>query len=179
MLLFELLIIFFLFAIALLLINYYISLVRSKETYSRSEIINPLPIFNILKNQIADRYPVFQFTMTLAISAFAGIIVAQINYWFTNTAVIPAIMFFGFPLVKKFFDEQRVLEYSTYGDMLKNVFIRMNEIIFYAYSFGAAASIIHTWGALRGISFLYFIVNISVIAVLITITIQNNIKDKE
>ena len=179
MLLLELLIIFFLFSIALLLINYYIFLVRSKETYSRSEIINPLPIFNILKHQIVDRFPVFQFTMTLAISAFAGIIVAQINHWFANSAVIPVIMFFVFPLVKKYFDEQRVLEYSSYGDMLKNVFIRMNEIIFYAYSFGAAASIIHTWGALREIPFIYFVANIAVIAVLITITIQNNIKDKE
>ena len=172
----NIIIIYLIFSAAVLLINYYISLVRSKETYSRAELINPLPIFSIVKNRIADMYPTVQLTGVIIIFSLAGIVITHfIGHWIAKSALIPVLMFLIFPFIKKTFDEERVLQYEDYTDMLKNVFIRMNEIVFYSYSFGAAASIIYAWSVPREILFIEFVINIVVIASITTYTLQKNI----
>lgn len=172
----DILIIYFLFSGFLFIVNYYVQLIKSKESYTRNEIINPLPIFNILVQNIADKYPFIQFIGTIAIFSLIGIIIPfGIDHWITRSAFLPVLFFIIFPFLVKYFEDRQVSEYANYSDLIQNLFIKFNEIVFYSYSCGTAATIIYKWGAERELSSIFFLSNIVVISILISISTQKNI----
>jgi hypothetical protein len=175
----EILAIYFLFALIIFTVNYYIHLVRIKDTYTRNEIVNPIPGLSVLFNNLSEKYTSLNFIMITAVFSFLGIILTfGISHWIGRSALIPFMMIILFPFFKKFFSDSQVSSYDNYGDVAKNLFIKYNDIIIFSYALGAATSLIYCWGALREIGFIWFLINLLIISAGLTYMIQKSETDQ-
>lgn len=167
----EFLLIYIIFILVVIVAYYYSSLIMSKEQYTRDELKGVIYFFPVFLNKVSEKYSFVMFFATMLGSSLIGMFPAAVTYhWFANSAILFGAVFAGLPVLKKNFEATRVTESESYSDTAANFILKYNEPLIFGFGIGAGSMLISNWGSSREISFLWFILNLIIITVLLTMT---------
>ncbi len=171
-------IVFVVYLIVLLGVNYYINLFSEKEEYTKEELKNILPYFSILMEKINSKHALPQVLLAFILSSFiAGLIPFVGSHWFIQSAILFGIILFFLPIVKSYFENQKVTSSDRISDSFINVFTGVSEIIILGFGLGYASSFMFVWVTDRELSFMWFMLNLIAFTFLLEYTIQKIIKE--
>ncbi len=167
----EFVLIYIIFILVVIVAYYYSSLIMSKEQYTRDELKGVVTFLPKFLGKISEKYSFVMFFITMILSSLIGMLPAAVSYhWFANSAILFGAVFAGLPVLKKNFEESRVTESVSYSDTAANFVLKYNESLIFGFGIGAGSMLISNWGSSREISFLWFILNLVIITVLLTMT---------
>jgi hypothetical protein len=170
----EIILIYIVYLILLILGSYYVNLYLTQDQFTKEELKNVIPYLIKLRDSIANNYSMTILAVILIVSSLVGIALTMVTeYWLLNSAIIFAVMFFIFPLVKKNFDKAMVTTGGNLSDTAMNMFLKYYNFILIGFGTGTASAIMYNWGAFKSIHFLWFLINIIALTILLGITINN------
>jgi hypothetical protein len=170
----EIILIYIVYLILLILGSYYVNLYLRQDQFTKEELKNVIPYLTKLWNIIANNYSMTILAVILIVSSLVGITLTMVTeYWFLNSAIIFAVMFFIFPLAKKNFDKAMVTTGGNLSDTAMNMFLKYYNFILVGFGTGIASALMYNWGAFKAIHFLWFLINIIALTILLGITINN------
>lgn len=170
----EIILIYIVYLMLLTLGSYYVNLYLTQDQFTKEELKNVIPYLIKLRDSIANNYSMTILAVILIVSSLVGIALTMVTeYWFLNSAIIFAVMFFIFPLVKKNFDKAMVTTGGNLSDTAMNMFLKYYNFILIGFGTGTASAIMYNWGAFKSIHFLWFLINIIALTILLGITINN------
>ena len=150
------------------------NLYLTQDQFTKEELKNVIPYLIKLRDSIANNYSMTILAVILIVSSLVGIALTMVTeHWFLNSAIIFAVMFFIFPLVKKNFDKAMVTTGGNLSDTAVNMFLKYYNFILIGFGTGTASAIMYNWGAFKSIHFLWFLINIIALTILLGITINN------
>jgi hypothetical protein len=169
----EFILIYVIFIFIVLVAYYYSSLIMSKEQYTRDELKGVIKFFPVFLGKISEKYSFIMFFATMIVSSLIGMFIPAVSYhWFANSAILFGAVFAGLPVLKKNFEASRVTESQSYSDTAQNFILKYNESLIFGFGIGAGSILISNWGSSKEISFIWFILNLVIIIVLLTMTIK-------
>jgi hypothetical protein len=170
----EIILIYIVYLMLLTLGSYYVNLYLTQDQFTKEELKNVIPYLIKLRDSIANNYSMTILAVILIVSSLVGIALTMVTeYWLLNSAIIFAVMFFIFPLVKKNFDKAMVTTGGNLSDTAMNMFLKYYNFILIGFGTGTASAIMYNWGAFKSIHFLWFLINIIALTILLGITINN------
>jgi hypothetical protein len=170
----EIILIYIVYLMLLTLGSYYVNLYLTQDQFTKEELKNVIPYLIKLRDSIANNYSMTILAVILIVSSLVGIALTMVTeYWLLNSAIIFAVMFFIFPLVKKNFDKAMVTTGGNLSDTAMNMFLKYYNFILIGFGTGTASAILYNWGAFKSIHFLWFLINIIALTILLGITINN------
>jgi hypothetical protein len=145
----------------------------SKEQYTREELKGVIYFFPVFLGKISEKYSFVMFFATMIAASLIGMLPPAVTFhWFANSAILFGIVFAGLPVLKKNFEASRVTESESYADTAANFVLKYNESLIFGFGIGAGSMLISNWGSSREISFLWFLLNLVIITVLLTMTLK-------
>lgn len=161
------LIIYTVFLLFILTVNYYVNLISSKDQYTREEISNILPYIAESWLKVSRKYSSPALLLALFGSSFFGILIPFTSaHWFFNSAIFFVVIYLVLPLVKERVDSVKVSSSSMISDDIGNMISRMSYIIIFGFGMGTGTSLMYNWAKEKELAFLWFLVNLAVIVVL-------------
>lgn len=163
-----------LYLISLLAIRYYIDLFKSKENYTKSELTDILPYVKAVSGNIFKKYNFIGFIGSAFIGSLPAYFLTKgINHWFTNSAIIFAILFAIIGFSAKYFENNENRESgSLLNSVLEFIFAHRKVILFF---YGLISTTVFTFNRIssHSILFIFFIINIAVSIVLMEILLKS------
>ena len=103
-----------------------------------------------------------------------GILIIMLSeHWLLNSAIIFIIVFLTFPIAKKNFDKVKVTTGSGFSDTAINIFSKYYNFILLGFGTGTGAGLMYNWGVYKAVPFLWFLINFTVISILVGMVIHN------
>src|SRR5512137_2909575 len=97
---------FFLFF--LLVINYYVHLISTKDQYTKEELSNILPYLSDSWKAMNERYSSSGLITSFILSSLVGLLIPFLSvHWFFNSSILFCIFFLVFPVVKERLDSMK------------------------------------------------------------------------
>ena len=175
----SIVIIYLVFSSLLIIVNYYIHLFTTQDQYTRDELKNIFPYFNEISQTLQSKYSIFYLLLLSIVPSLIGIALPLLfNNWLINSSILFIIIFSTFPYLKSNFEKTKVTASDDYRDNFANIFAKHTEIITLSFGAGFGSSLIFVWGYTKEFSFIWFLINIVIIAVLMEITLTNTLKNE-
>jgi hypothetical protein len=163
----------------LLVANYYITLISSKDHYTREEIANIFPFISSSLIKLKDRYNTAGLLLAMALSSLIGGGIPRISsHWFFNSSLLFLAVYFIFPILKERIESYKVSTSEYYRDALANYFSQYSGIIIIGLGTGMGASLMYNWASIRELSFLWLLLNLAVITVLVERVLGKEMSDQ-
>ena len=170
----ELILIYITYLIILILGSYYVNLYLSKDQFTKEELRNIFPFLAQFWNRILSNFSIFLVAIILFISSLVGILIIMLSeHWFLNSAIIFIIVFFTFPLAKKNFAKVMVTTGGGFSDTVINIFSKYYNFILLGFGTGTGAGLMYNWGVYKTVPFLWFLINFTVISILLGMVVYN------
>jgi hypothetical protein len=171
-------IVYIVYTLVLFTANYYINLFSEKDEYTKDEIKNIFPHIIYCLDRIKSKYIFSMMLLTLTTSSLIGLSIPFISsHWIIQSAITFSLIFFTFPIIKKNFEDARVMSSANLGDNFANIFAKHSDIIMLGFGIGFGSSFMYIWANNKELSFLWFILNITIISLLLEYTLQKIIRD--
>ncbi len=174
-----LLIVFIVFVLFLLSVGYYVTLISSKEVYTREEIASVLPYITGSLGKLADRYSTGGFLIVFLASALFGIAFPFIaNNLFFNSCAIFAILYLVLPIVRERFASARVDASEYYRDDVANFIARYAGLIIVGFGSGNGAALMYVWATTKELVFLWLLLNLVILCVLLELALLKEVGEE-
>lgn len=171
-----LLIVFVVFVLFLLSVGYYVTLISSKDVYTREEIASVLPYITGSLGKLADRYRTGGFLLVFLVSALFGIAFPLMtNNLFLNSCALFAIIYLVLPIVRERFASARVEASEYYRDDIANFIIRYSGLIVIGFGSGNGAALMYVWATTKDLGFLWLLLNLVILCVLLELALLKEI----
>ncbi|TAL36437.1 MAG: hypothetical protein EPN93_08415 [Spirochaetes bacterium] len=155
------------FMFFLLTVNYYIHLLSSKDQYTREELSNILPYISGYLAMLGEKYHQTGFMLALLPASLVGLLIPQISdHWFFSSAILFVIAYLLLPVLKERFESTRVMASDSHADDILNFLARHAGVLVIGLGGGMGSSLMYTWARDKELGFLWFILNLSVLIVL-------------
>lgn len=174
-----LLIVFIVFVLFLLSVGYYVTLISSKDVYTREEIASVLPYITGSLGKLADRYSTGGFLIVFLASALFGIAFPFIaNNLFFNSCAIFAILYLVLPIVRERFASARVEASEYYRDDVANFIARYAGLIIVGFGSGNGAALMYVWATTKELGFLWLLLNLVILCVLLELALLKEVGEE-
>lgn len=171
-----LLIVFIVFVLFLLSVGYYVTLISSKEVYTREEIASVLPYITGSLGKLAERYSTGGFLLVFLVSALFGIAFPfMANNLFFNSCALFAILYLVLPIVRERFASARVEASEYYRDDVANFIARYAGLIVVGFGSGNGAALMYVWATTKELGFLWLLLNLVILCVLLELALLKEI----
>ncbi len=167
---------FIIYTAVIFILTYYFNLFASKTEYTRSEFSNILPQIGQMFRKLYTNYSIPVLTVILLLSAFIGVIIpAYLTNWLINSALLCVIIYFTIPKLATYFEETRVTISDSYVDNLQVAFVRYYQFIIIGFNSGYATTLIINWAVKDVITFIWLMINLSIITLISILVLRDNI----
>jgi hypothetical protein len=172
----NILFILIVFVFVTVAISYYADLITKKEEYSRDDLKNILPFAAMLWEHYLQKYSLPVFIAIFISSSFASIVLTLVSASvLLNSSLLFIIVYFALPVISGNLEKSRVTDTGNYFDHAANIIIKHSDIIILGWGAGSGAALIYSWGSLKQIGFIWFVINLVVVIVLSQIKIRQSI----
>ena len=171
--LFNITIIYIVFIFIIVAASYYIDLFMKKDEFTKNDIKSLMPHFNAMWSRYSQKYPPVTFLVVFIVSSFLSILLTlSTSNIIMNSAILFIMLYFFLPVISNNIEKSRVIESDNYSDYAANIIVKFNDVIVLGYAAGSGAALVFSWGALRHISFFWFILNLVIVIILAEIKIR-------
>lgn len=171
-------IIYLVFLVFIVAMDYYINLFASKDHFTKDELKSIIPHLGDSLGILQRKYSSVLFLLFFAVSTFFGVLLPLVSsHWFLNSAILFVIFFFAFAFIKDHIDKIMVTTSENLRDAVANVFSRHCEVFTLGFGIGTGASLIYVWGNNREMSFLWFLANMVITTIMIEFTLRTILKE--
>jgi hypothetical protein len=167
------------FMFFLLTVNYYIHLLSSKDQYTREELSNILPYISGYLSMLAEKYHQTGFLLALLPASLVGMLFPVItDHWFFSSSILFIIAYLLLPILKERFESTRVMASSSRVDDVSNFMARHAGVIVIGLGGGMGSSLMYTWAHDKELGFLWFIMNLSILIVLMEFALSREYNEQ-
>jgi hypothetical protein len=175
----HLTIIYIVFGLFLIAMDYYINLFASKDQFTKDELKSIMPHLKSMIKIIENKYSFGPFLLFYIVATCLGIGSPLLSaHWFTNSSILLVVIFFTFAFLKDYFEKSMVTASDNYLDIFANIFSKHSEVLTLGFSIGTGCSLIYVWGNNREIGFIWFLINMVIITIITEFTMRNVLKEK-
>jgi hypothetical protein len=168
---------FFLFF--LLVINYYVHLISTKDQYTKEELSNIMPYLSDSWKTMNERYSSSGLITSFIFSSLVGLLIPFLSiHWFFNSSILVCIFFLVFPVVKERLDSMKVSSTGSYSVDIQNYFAYYAGVILLGFGTGTGGSLMYNWANHREMSFLWFMLNLAVVVVLMQYALRRELNGR-
>ncbi len=174
-----LLIVFIVFVLFLLSVAYYVSLISSKDVYTREEIASVLPYISGSIGKLAEKYSAGGFLLVFLLSALVGVSIPFLaNNLFFNSCALFAILYLVLPIVRERFASARVAASEYYRDDIANFIAKYAGLVVVGFGSGNGAALMYVWATTRELGFLWLLLNLSILCVLLEMALLRELGEE-
>ncbi|HSV97363.1 MAG TPA: hypothetical protein VLM75_10575 [Spirochaetota bacterium] len=176
---FYLLIVFIVFVLFLLSVGYYVTLISSKDVYTREEIASVLPYISGSLGKLAEKYSMGGFPLVFLLSALLGIVVPFLaNNLVFNSSALFVILYLVLPVVRERFASTRVAASEYYRDDIANFIARYAGLIVVGFGSGNGAALMYVWATTRELGFLWLLFNLAILCILLELALLKELREE-
>ena len=173
----SILVIYVLFVLVVVLISYYADLIIKKEEYTRDDLKNIVPYFGMLWENAAQKYSLFNLISILFISSFISILLTLVSSsMILNSSILFLVVYFVLPVISGNLEKSRVTDGGSFYDLIANIVMKYHDLIIIGFGFGTGSALLYSWGGLRQIHFIWFLLNVVIVIVLTEIKLRQSIQ---
>lgn len=174
-----LLIVFVVFVLFLLSVGYYVTLLSSKDVYTREEIASVLPYISGALGKLAEKYSTGGFLLVFLLAALFGMALPfTANNLFFNSCAIFALLYAILPIVRERFASTRVVASEYYRDDIANFIARYAGLIVVGFGSGNGAALMYVWATTKELGFLWLLLNLAILCVLLELAFLKELAEE-
>ncbi len=142
----SLTLIFLFYTFITLVINYYISLFKSKDLFTKEELKNVKPYFFEKWSELKKIYSPFSFLTSFFIFSLIGIMFPKISENKVINSIIPfAFLYYLLPFLEKIVQKQVLPNEKGIQKTAKDFFLKNYPVFIFAFGLGSFTSISINW----------------------------------
>lgn len=173
-----LLMVFVVFVLFLLSVGYYVTLISSKDVYTREEITSVLPFITGSLGKLADRYSPGRFLLVFLAAALLGVAFPfMANNLFFNSCALFVILYLVLPIVRERFASARVEASEYYRDDVANFIVRYAGLMLIGFGSGNGAALMYVWATTKELGFIWLLLNLAILCVLLEMALLRELGD--